>query len=474
MKLISTALAISAFLLAPFVSAKPDKPNFVVFLVDDMGWGDVAAYDSEYHETPNIDQLASEGMKFNQAYAACAVCSLSRAAILTGQYPARLKLTDWIPGHKNPKGKLNVPDWTMHIEHERVTIAEALNEAGYQTQFIGKWHLLPVPDTDDWINHYPNKHGFDSNIGGREWGQPKGPGKYFHPFGMPNLEGKEGDYLTDALTDAAVDFIETADKDAPFLLYFAYYTVHGPIIAKDDLTAKYASKQTFNENDKTGYPAADKYAAMVQSLDESVGRVVSALEAQGLDKDTVIVFTSDNGGVNARGNNGPFRDGKATPYEGGIREPLIIKWPGAIQAGSENETPVIGTDIYPTLLDIAGLPLKPREHRDGLSLVPLLTQKNDLERDALYWHYPHYHKANPYSAVRDGNLKLIEYFEDGKLELYELSNDPTESQDLAKEQPEVAKRLHKKLTRWRKRIGAQIPYPNPNYDPEATWRRPQG
>ncbi len=474
MKLISTALAISAFLLAPFVSAKPDKPNFVVFLVDDMGWGDVAAYDSEYHETPNIDQLASEGMKFNQAYAACAVCSLSRAAILTGQYPARLKLTDWIPGHKNPKGKLNVPDWTMHIEHERVTIAEALNEAGYQTQFIGKWHLLPVPDTDDWINHYPNKHGFDSNIGGREWGQPKGPGKYFHPFGMPNLEGKEGDYLTDALTDAAVDFIETADKDAPFLLYFAYYTVHGPIIAKDDLTAKYASKQTFNENDKTDYPAADKYAAMVQSLDESVGRVVSALEAQGLDKDTVIVFTSDNGGVNARGNNGPFRDGKATPYEGGIREPLIIKWPGAIQAGSENETPVIGTDIYPTLLDIAGLPLKPREHRDGLSLVPLLTQKNDLERDALYWHYPHYHKANPYSAVRDGNLKLIEYFEDGKLELYELSNDPTESQDLAKEQPEVAKRLHKKLTRWRKRIGAQIPYPNPNYDPEATWRRPQG
>jgi arylsulfatase A-like enzyme len=213
---------------------------------------------------------------------------------------------------------------------------------------------------------------------------------------------------------------------------------------------------------------------MVQSLDESVGRVVSALEAQGLDKDTVIVFTSDNGGVNARGNNGPFRDGKATPYEGGIREPLIIKWPGAIQAGSENETPVIGTDIYPTLLDIAGLPLKPREHRDGLSLVPLLTQKNDLERDALYWHYPHYHKANPYSAMRDGNLKLIEYFEDGKLELYELSNDPTESQDLAQEQPKVAKRLHKKLTRWRKRIGAQIPYPNPNYDPEATWRRPQG
>jgi arylsulfatase A len=474
MKRFQTALAAFALFLAPFVSAKPDKPNFVVFLVDDMGWGDVAAYDSVYHETPNIDQLASEGMKFNQAYAACAVCSPSRAAILTGQYPARLKLTDWIPGHKNPHAKLNVPDWTMRIEHERVTLAEALDEAGYQTQFIGKWHLLPVPEPDDWVNHYPTKHGFDSNIGGREWGQPKGPGKYFHPFGMPNLEGKEGDYLTDALTDAAVDFIENADKEDPFLLYFAYYTVHGPIIAKDDLTAKYAAKKQFNENDKTDYPAADKYAAMVQSLDESVGRVTAALEAQGLDKDTIIVFTSDNGGVNARGNNGPFRDGKATPYEGGIREPLIIKWPGNTKAGSENETPVIGTDIYPTLLDIAGLPLKPKEHRDGLSLVPLLTEKGDLDRDALYWHYPHYHKANPYSAMRNGDLKLIEYFEDGSLELYNLANDPTESHDLAKERPELAKRLQKKLTRWRKSIGAQMMSPNPDYDPDAPWRRPQG
>lgn len=469
-----TLSAILCLAISQQAFPKPNKTNFVVFLVDDMGWGDVSAYDSVYHETPNIDRLASEGMKFNQAYAACAVCSPSRAAILTGRYPARLKLTDWIPGHKNPTGKLSVPDWTMHIEHERVTIAEAFQEAGYQTQFIGKWHLLPVPQPDEWFNHYPDKHGFDHNIGGREWGQPKGPGKYFHPFGMPNLEGKEGDYLTDALTDAAVNFIEKADKDSPFLLYFAYYTVHGPIIAKDDLTKKYANKKQFNENDKTDYPAADKYAAMVQSLDESVGRVTAALEAQGLGKDTVILFTSDNGGVFARGNNGPFRDGKATPYEGGIREPLIIKWPGAIQAGSENDTPVIGTDIYPTLLDIAGLPLRPREHRDGLSLVPLLTQKGGLKRDALFWHYPHYHKANPYSAMRDGDYKLIEYFEDNRLELYDLAHDPTESQDLSLSRPEVTKRLHKKLAQWRKRIDAQMMSPNPNYNPSGNWRRPQG
>ena len=460
--------------ISPFVSAKPDKPNFVIFLVDDMGWGDISVYDSDYHETPNIDQLAAEGMKFNQAYAACAVCSPSRAAILTGRYPARLKLTDWIPGHKNPKGKLNVPDWTMYIEPERVTLAEAFQEAGYQTQFIGKWHLLPVPQPDEWKNHYPDQHGFDSNIGGREWGQPKGPGKYFHPFGMPNLEGKEGDYLTDSLTDAAVHFIETADKENPFLLYFAYYTVHGPIIAKDAIIEKYANKKRFNDHDKIEYPAADKYAAMVQSLDESVGRVTAALEAQGIEENTVILFTSDNGGVFARGNNGPFRDGKATPYEGGIREPFIIKWPGIVPGGSENETPVIGTDIYPTLLDIAGIPLKPREHRDGLSLVPLLTRKGDLDRETLYWHYPHYHKANPYSAMRDGDLKLIEYLEDGNLELYDLAKDPSESHDLAQEQPEVAKRLHKKLTRWRKRIGAQMMSPNPDYDPTAAWRRPQG
>lgn len=473
--LISSCLTILvSLLLLSSASGKESRPNFVVFLVDDMGWGDVAAYDSVYHETPNIDQLAAEGMKFNQAYAACAVCSPSRAAILTGQYPARLKLTDWIPGHKNPKGKLSVPDWTMYMEQERVTIPEALKEAGYQTQFIGKWHLLPVPQPDEWKNHYPDKHGFDSNIGGREWGQPKGPGKYFYPFGMPNLEGKEGDYLTDALTDAAVDFIDNASRENPFLLYFSYYTVHGPIIAKEEIAEKYAGKTQFNQNDKKDYPAAHKYAAMIQSLDESVGRVVAALEAQGLTDNTVILFTSDNGGVFSRGNNGPFRDGKATPYEGGIREPFIVKWPGVVPAGTENETPVIGTDIYPTLLDIAGLPLKPREHRDGLSLVPILTQKGSLKRDTLYWHYPHYHKANPYSAMRDGDLKLIEYFEDGQLELFDLSNDPTESNNLAQSQPEVAKRLHKKLNRWRKRIGAQMMSPNPDYDPNAAWRRPQG
>ncbi len=459
---------------ATVLTANADKPNFVVFLVDDMGWGDVSAYNSDYHETPHIDQLAAEGMKFNQAYAACAVCSPSRAAILTGQYPARTNLTDWIPGHKRPHGKLKVPDWTMYMEHERVTLPEALQAAGYATQFIGKWHLLPVPYPDEWVNHYPDKHGFDSNIAGREWGQPKGPGKYFYPFGMPNFEGKEGDYLTDALTDAAVDFIENADKDDPFLLYFSYYTVHGPIIAKPDLEAKYANKTVYNEFDKMESHQAAGYAAMVQSLDESVGRVTAALEAQGIADNTVVLFTSDNGGVYSRANNGPFRDGKATPYEGGIREPLIIKWPGVVAPGSESEVPVIGTDFYPTFLEIAGLKARPKEHRDGLSLVPVLKQEGDLDRDALYWHYPHYHKANPYSAVRAGNLKLIHYFEDDSYELYDLANDPTESTDLAASRPKDVRKLRSQLQKWRRQVGAQMMTPNPDYDPDANWRRPQG
>ncbi len=474
MNRITHALIALALLLSPFVSAKSDKPNFVVFLVDDMGWGDVGAYDSVYHETPHIDQLAAEGMKFNQAYAACAVCSPSRAAILTGQYPARTNLTDWIPGHKSPKGKLKVPDWTMYMEHERITLAEALQEAGYRTQFIGKWHLLPVPYPEEWENHYPDKHGFDSNIGGREWGQPKGPGKYFFPFGMPNLEGKEGDYLTDALTDAAVDFIEQADKDDPFLLYFSYYTVHGPIIAKPDLEEKYARKKESNASDKTESSQAAGYAAMVQSLDESVGRVVAALEKQGIDENTVVLFTSDNGGVYSRGNNGSFRDGKATPYEGGIREPLIIKWPGVAKAGSESGQLVIHTDFYPTFLDIAGIPLKPQEHRDGLSLVPVLKQEGDLDRDALFWHYPHYHKANPYSAVRKGNLKLIHYFEDNSYELYDLASDPTESTDLASKRSRDVRSLRQVLQRWREEVDAQMMSPNPDYVEGAPWRRPRG
>lgn len=463
MKEFIKAISVVLWVLVLPVLAESSRPNVVFFLVDDLGWGDVGCYDSVYHETPNLDRLRDEGMKFNQAYAACAVCSPSRAAILTGRYPARLHLTDWIAGHRRPKAKLAVPDWQMYIDQERITLAEALQDAGYRTQFIGKWHLIPYRLKDIKDKHYPESHGFDHNIAGREWGQPKGPGRYFHPFGMPNLEGEEGEYLTDALTDEAVRFIEKVDKEKPFLLYFAYYTVHGPIMAKESYKQKYADKKKHNEHDNIDSRQAAAYAGMIQSLDESVGRVLKTLEKQGLEKDTMVVFTSDNGGVIGRANNGPFRKGKGTPYEGGIREPLLVKWPGVVKPGSVCETPVIGTDFYPTILEMAGLPPRPTEHVDGVSLAPLLKQTGEIDRDTLYWHYPHYHIAKPNGIIRHGDLKLIEFFEDRRLELYDLAADPGETTDLVQKRPADVRRLHAMLKKWRNDVGAQMMTPNPNY-----------
>ncbi|MCM2374481.1 sulfatase [Aporhodopirellula aestuarii] len=441
------------------------QPNFVFLLVDDLGWGDFGCYGSRFHETPHIDALAKEGMTFQNAYAACTVCSPSRAAIMTGCYPARLQLTDWIAGHRHPHAKLAVPDWKMKIDHERVTLPEALKEAGYATAFFGKWHLMPNGQ-DDFDQHYPTAHGFDINIGGREWGQPKGPGKYFSPFDMPNLDdGEPGDFLTDKLTDAAVDFLDKTGKSKPFLLYFSYYTLHGPIMSPPDLVEKYRTKAKNFENTKNEHldPAR---AGMVERLDASVGRLMQKLDELGVADNTVVMITGDNGG-NFQGTSGGLRDFKGFSHEGGTREPLIVHWPGVTQSGTSCDESVIGTDFYPTMLDIAGLPLRPNEHQDGISLVPLLKGESaSLPREALYWHYPHYHRTAPYGAIRRGDWKLIEFFEDGRLELYNLSDDPGETKNLAQTKPEQAEGLLQQLVTWRKATGAQMMTPNPNYHPD--------
>lgn len=462
MKVIKAAI-LSLLTAQGLVCAAEGKPNIVFLLVDDLGWADFGCYGAEFNETPHIDKLAAEGVRFTNAYAACTVCSPSRAAILSGRYPARLHLTDWIAGHNNPKAKLKIPAWKMKLDHERVLLPEALKEAGYATGFFGKWHLMPngQPDMQE---HFPTDHGFDINVGGREWGQPKGPGKYFSPFGMPGLDdGKPGDFLTDKLTDAAVEFIGTNAGKKPFLLYFSYYTLHSPLMAPPALVEKYKRKAEGFDNAKNELLNPVR-AGMVESLDNSVGRLVAKLEELGIADNTLIVLTGDNGGDHPE-TTGGLRDFKGWSHEGGVREPLIAKWPGKVTKGTTREEMVIGMDFYPTFLDLAGLEPRPEEHKDGISIAPLLTGEGKAtERDTLFWHYPHYHRTKPYGAIRAGDWKLIEFFEDGALELYDLKSDPTERNNLAMEKSERAAELLSKLKVWRVSVNAQMMTPNPNYE----------
>ena len=456
-KLVVLTTIILACLTAATQAAetKPQaKPNFVFFLVDDFGWGSISAMGDEFIETPNIDKLAKSGMQFNNAYAACTVCSPSRAAILTGAYPGRTKLTDWIPGHRRGVKKLTVPDWQMYMDHERILLPEALKENEYSTYFLGKWHLMPIESPKKFKNHYPESHGFDKNIGGREWGSPNGKGRYFHPLDMPNVTSKQGDYLTDRLTDYAVDLVDT-NKNNPFLMYFSYYTVHQPIQGKPELVKKYTDKKNANRGKFKNYDPS--YAAMIQSLDESVGRVVAKLEKAGLRDNTYIIFTGDNGSdLNLYC--GGLKGHKAKAHEGGTREVLLISGPG-IKKSTQSDIPVIGTDFYPTILDLADIPLKPEQHQDGVSLKPILKEGKPIEKRSLFWHYPHYHQTLPYGAVRNGDWKLIEFFEDGRLELYNLKDDMAETKNLAKKMPEKAEELLKELKAWRVSVKAQMPMP---------------
>jgi arylsulfatase A-like enzyme len=440
------------------ISDLPDgrPPNIVFFLIDDMGWTDLGCFGSDLYETPHIDTLAAQGMRFTNAYAACTVCSPTRAALMTGKYPGRLHITDFIHGHKRPYAKLAIPKWTEYLPREEFTIASALKPGGYVSASIGKWHL------GDEKEGYPDKHGFDLNVAGCEKGQPP---SYFSPYKIPTLkEGPAGEYLTDRLADEAVRFIE-ANKSKPFFLYFPLYAVHTPLQAKKELTEKYQKK--IKPGMKHGNAT---YAAMIASVDDAVGRVLARLAELGLEERTLVVFTSDNGGLIGSTTNIPLRAGKGSSYEGGVRVPAIVKWRGVTAPGSVCHESIITPDFYATLLQVAGAKgdAKHNANVDGESLVPLLKNpRTRLKRDAIYWHYPHYHPggATPYGAVRAGDWKLIEFFEDMHVELYNLKDDIGEKDDLAKKMPEKTKELRDKLHTWRQAVGAQMPTANPAYKP---------
>jgi len=435
------------------------KPNFVFILIDDMGWRDLACYGSTFYETPHIDRLAAQGMRFTDAYAACPVCSPTRASILTGKYPARLNLTDWIPGHKRPFARLRVPEFNQELPLAEVTIAEALKPAGYVSASIGKWHLGTKP-------FWPEKQGFDVNFGGTHQGQPP---SYFAPYKIPNIsKAADGEYLTDRLADEAAAFIEK-NRDRPFFLYLAHYAVHTPLMARQEVIAKYAAKAKPDQPQRNA-----KYAAMVQSVDDSVGRIMAKLDALGLADRTVVFFMSDNGGLIGPTSNLPLRAGKGSLYEGGIREPMIVRWPGVVAAGVAEKAVVTSVDFFPTILALAGVaPAAPDPSIDGASLVPLLAPQGELAPVPVYWHYPHYHPggATPGGVIRDGDYKLIEFFEDGRVELYNLKEDLGEKKDLAAAMPEKAAQLRRKLADWRRKTGARMPTPNPDYDPQKEPKR---
>ncbi|MFZ9935783.1 MAG: sulfatase [Luteolibacter sp.] len=455
---------------------KADRPpNVILVVVDDLGWTDLSCFGSTYYETSNIDRLCAQGMKFTDAYAACAVCSPTRAAIQTGRYPARVGITDWIRflGFKGSRTDLDQPAPTNYVGGARspllcppnpfwmdlseVTLAEVLKERGYVTSHIGKWHLGP----DAW---YPDRQGYDENIGGCDHGQPPG---YFDPYhrdaqrpNIPTLKPrKEGEYLTDREADEAAGFI-TRHRDKPFFLSLCHYAVHKPIEAKSDIVAKYEVKPKTNHKDPG-------YAAMVESVDDAMGRILETLDQLKISDRTLIIFTSDNGGLLEPTSNTPLRAGKGHPYEGGIRIPQIIRWPGVVKPGSVCSVPVSSVDFLPTIVEATDAQL-PDRVIDGESLVPLLSQKGGLKRDAIFWHFPHYRGGiQPYSLIRQGPWKLIKRYDGTPSELFNLNADLSETHDLAAQQPELVKSLEERLAAWLQATGAKLPIRNPDCIPRA-------
>ena len=434
----------SAALTAAFARATDlpvDRPNVVLILIDDMGWRDLGCSGSTFYQTPKIDALARAGMRFINAYAAAPICSPTRASILTGQHPARLGMTDWLPGRRDsPAQKLRRPMIAQHLPERSTTLAEALRERGYRTASIGKWHLGGA-------GHGPEQNGFGVNIGGTQSGSPTGG--YFR-FETPTLRLNAGEYLTDRLTDEAERFI-TENRDRPFFVYLAHYAVHIPLQAKKDAIERHRGRAPQDE-----FHRNPVYAAMVESVDESVGRIIKKLDELKITDRTVVIFTSDNGGLAVKEgphtpatSNSPLRAGKGYLYEGGIRVPLVVQWPGVAKPATICDVPVFSADLYSTIVTAAGA--SGNNLVDGQSLLPLLKQEDGFERRPLYWHYPHYSNqgGKPSGAVREGDWKLVEFFEDGRTELYNLGNDPTESKDLAMERPDKIEALKSKLSAWR-------------------------
>lgn len=520
-------LGLSLVGLAPLALAgsctgnEVEKPNVVFFLVDDLGWTDLGCYGSHFYETPNIDHFAKEGVRFTNAYAACHVSSPTRASILTGKYPATLHLTDWLPGRRNfPFQRLKNADVIQNLPYEEITIAEALKEQGYTTAIFGKWHLGEDPSN-------PLAHGFDVQIPNWEKGWPNG--SYYYPFKLDGIEDKKGDYLTDRLTDEALEFIENK-KDQPFFLYLSHFAVHDPIEGRPDLVEKYQQKlkempqkeapafilegnpdspnpvsfkdaqKLLQEKEYEGFSQLPnqmvkikqyqdnvQFAGMVESVDESLGRILAKLKELGLDDNTIVIFFSDNGGMAAAnfGNpervvtsdmldiafstsNLPLRGAKGWLYEGGIRVPMIIKWPNRGSKGMECDVPVISVDFYPTIMEMLGLKVPAEQKVDGVSIVPLLKGEQKLDRDAIYWHFPQYSNhgmQSPGGAIRSGDYKLLEYFENNTVQLFNLKKDLGEQHDLSQSEPEKVQELRAMLHKWRKEVNVQIMPPNTDYIP---------
>jgi arylsulfatase A-like enzyme len=485
-----TLTLIAALLLAALTSLHAAaRPNIIVILSDDLGWADLSCYGSTFHESPNLDKLATQGMRFTQAYSSSPYCSPSRAAIMTGRHPARLKITDYIPSN-GKTGKFLPAEMKMELPLEELTIAEVLRDAGYATWHVGKWHLGDV-------GFYPQDQGFQVNIAGHAGGLPpsffwpygnknnevvpKASGNNYHSRGVPGVVagGNKGEHLCDRLTSEAMKLIEQRKPEQPFFLYLPFYDVHTPIMAKLKLVEKYKAKAA-----KLGLPAVDAvttytegnpmhgaspkklpeqqvnptYAAMIETMDTNVGRLMARLDELGIADNTLILFTSDNGGHSVTSNRA-LRGGKGWLYEGGVREPWIVKWPGVTKPGSTCDVPVMNTDILPTVLEACGLPAKPDLHKDGVSFASLLRGDTKPVHDALFWHFPHYgnHGSGPCSSVRVGEWKLIHWIEDDSVELFNLATDPAEKTDVAAQQPDRAKDLRERLHAWRKETSANMP-----------------
>jgi arylsulfatase A-like enzyme len=453
------------------------QPNFVFFLVDDLGWADVGFNGSPFHRTPHIDALAKSGVQFTDGYAAASICSPTRASIMTGRHPVRVDITDWIPG-TSKTGKFEHVKDRDNLALDETTIAEVLKSNGYQTFFAGKWHL-----GDE--GHFPEDQGFDINIGGHHRGSP--PGGYYAPWNNPRLKARDsGEYLTERLTDETTAFIESqAKQNKPFLAYLSYYNVHTPIQAYKKRIAEYEEKAkafpgetpTVTQRDGVSRARQDNaaLASMVAAVDDGVGAINQKLKDLGIDDNTVVIFFSDNGGLCTRptGGNGkksknarvgpgcnlPLRSGKGWLYEGGIREATIVRAPGVTKAGGVCASPVVSMDFFPTMLELAGLKQQPKLHRDGVSIVDLLKSPSKEKNRALYWHYPHYHGSgwSPGGAIRQGDWKLIEFWEHGDAQLYNLATDIGEQADLSQKNPKIKAELTAALAKWRKQIGAKMP-----------------
>ena len=428
------------------------RPNFLFILADDLGWSQVGCYGSDFYETPNIDCLAREGMRFTDAYAACPVCSPTRASIMTGKYPARLHLTDFIAGGNFPYEKYAQPEWQKYLPLEEITIAEVLKAVGYAAASFGKWHMSIDKKPPKSLPYNPDKQGFD---------------EYFVTYKPSSKTDPESDaHNVEAITQKSLQFMER-HKDEPFFLYVPHNTIHAPVMGKKKLIRKY--------NDKPGSDLPQNnpvLGAMIEELDNSTGRLLKKLDELKITEKTIVIFFGDNGGLERDATQTPLRSGKANLYEGGIREPLIVRWPGVVKPGSTCSEPVTSVDFFPTFLEIAGVKGEAKKPIDGVSLVPALNQSGALNHRAIYWHYPHYHSSSigPCGAVRAGDYKLIEWFDESicgpgnKFELYNLKEDIGERNNLAKIMPERVEKLKKMLSNWRGEVNAQMLTPNPNYD----------